>query len=57
MWQTMNLYYFWQADVADLADTKIDIEADYAEFLSSEADPADFFFKICNNSNILLNYS
>ena len=49
MWQTMNLYYFWQADVVDLADTKNDVEADYAEFLSTEADPSDFFFKICNN--------
>ncbi len=49
MWQTMNLYYFWQADVAELVDAKIDVAADYAEFLSSEADPTDFFFNICNN--------
>ncbi len=48
MWQAMNAYYFWQADVADLADSKDDIAADYAEFLSSESDPANFFFKICN---------
>ncbi len=48
MWKAMNAYYFWQADVADLDDSKADVEADYAEFLSTEADPADFFYKICN---------
>ncbi len=47
MWQAMNAFYFWQADVADLADSKTDVEADYAEFLASESDPADFFYKIC----------
>ena len=48
MWLAMNAFYFWQADVADLADTKDDNEADFIEFLASEDDPADFFFKICN---------
>ena len=47
MWQAMNAFYFWQADVADLVDTKDDVAADYAEFLSSKADPADFFYNIC----------
>ncbi len=47
MWEAMNAFYFWQADVADLADTKDDVEDEYAEFLASEADPADFFYKIC----------
>lgn len=47
MWQAMNAFYFWQADVADLADTKNTVEADYAAFLASELDPEDFFFKIC----------
>lgn len=49
MWQAMNAFYFWQEDVADLDDTKNDVEADYAEFLSTDADPADFFYKICYN--------
>ncbi len=49
MWQAMNAFYFWQADVVDLADTKRDVEADYVEFLSKEDDPAQFFYKICNN--------
>lgn len=49
MWKVMNAEYFWQADVADLADSKDDVDADYAEFLSTEANPGDFFYKICNN--------
>jgi hypothetical protein len=54
MWQAMNAYYFWQADVADLADSKNDVDADYAEFLSSKADPADFFYNICyNHENVV----
>ncbi|WP_299536222.1 S41 family peptidase [Ulvibacterium sp.] len=54
MWQTMNLYYFWQADVPDLADTKIDDIEAYVEFLSSEPDPADFFYSICNNHEVIV---
>jgi len=47
MWLAMNTFYFWQADVADLDDSKINNEADYAEFLSAKADPEEFFFNIC----------
>jgi C-terminal processing protease CtpA/Prc len=47
MWQAMNAFYFWQDDVADLADSKVDVEADYVEFLSSQANPADFYYNIC----------
>lgn len=49
MWQAMNAYYFWQADVADLADSKIDVESDYIDFLASNDDPEDFFYNLCNN--------
>ncbi|MFS4468081.1 S41 family peptidase [Maribacter sp. 2210JD10-5] len=48
MWKAMNTYYFWQEDVTDLADTKDDDAADYADFLSSENNPSNFFYKICN---------
>ncbi len=48
MWQAMNAYYFWQADVTDLADARFSSEEEYAEFLSKEADPETFFYKICN---------
>ena len=43
MWQTMNTYYFWQADVADLGDSRFTSEAKYREFLESEEDPGKFF--------------
>ncbi|HUH47257.1 MAG TPA: S41 family peptidase [Arenibacter sp.] len=43
MWQTMNLYYFWQANVPDLGDSRFTSEAKYQEFLGSEKDPGKFF--------------
>jgi len=47
MWQTMNLYYLWQAEVPNLADaifpaTAADEQA-YKDFLTTEPSPADFF--------------
>ncbi len=49
MWQIMNIYYFWQQDVPDLADSKFPSLDDpsYAEFLSTGGNPSDFFFNIC----------
>jgi len=43
MWKAMNIWYFWQSDVADLADDRFSTNEEYTEFLFSEADPADFF--------------
>lgn len=47
MWKAMNYWYFWQADVPNLADDKFPITAEgselYTEFLLSEDNPADFF--------------
>ncbi len=47
MWSAMNFWYFWQADVPNLSDTKFpntDVGAKaYTEFLASELDPAKFF--------------
>jgi len=40
----MNLWYFWQGDVPDLADDRFSNDADYTDFLESEANPEDFFF-------------
>jgi C-terminal processing protease CtpA/Prc len=47
MWKAMNFWYFWQAEVPNLADSKFldtpeGIEA-YTEFLASESDPGVFF--------------
>ncbi len=49
MWKAMNYWYFWQAEVPNLADGKFPNTADgskiYTEFLLSETDPAQFFQK------------
>jgi carboxyl-terminal processing protease len=43
MWKAMNLWYFWQTEVANLSDTKFSTDAAYTEFLESEKDPELFF--------------
>lgn len=44
MWQAMNLWYFWQAEVDNLADDRFATNADYATYLSQNPDPRTFFF-------------
>ncbi|PIF01316.1 MAG: carboxyl-terminal protease [Maribacter sp.] len=47
MWNAMNYWYFWQADVPNLADDKFLLTKDginaYTQFLASESDPGAFF--------------
>ncbi|WP_298420223.1 S41 family peptidase [uncultured Kordia sp.] len=43
VWKGLNLWYFWQAEVTDLADSKLDNSGDYISFLSSYPNPADLF--------------
>ncbi len=43
MWKSMNLWYFWQADVDNLSDTRFSTDEEYTEFLRSETDPGEFF--------------
>jgi C-terminal processing protease CtpA/Prc len=43
MWKAMNIWYFWQADVPDLADTRFSTDEDYTAFLETESNPANFF--------------
>lgn len=49
MWKAMNYWYFWQADVPNLADDLFPVTAegseDYTQFLLSEDNPDDFFNK------------
>ncbi len=42
MWKSLNLWYFWQAEVPNLADDRFSSDAAYTEFLQSEANPTDF---------------
>jgi C-terminal processing protease CtpA/Prc len=49
MWKAMNFWYFWQAEVENLADGRFpntsEGSAAYTEFLASESDPGAFFDK------------
>ncbi|MEO0571756.1 MAG: S41 family peptidase [Bacteroidota bacterium] len=42
MWQSMNLWYFWQDEVPDLADDRFSSDQQFTEFLQSESDPETF---------------
>ena len=43
IWKGMNLWYYWQEEVEQLADTVDDNQNSYTNYLSSIADPEDFF--------------
>ncbi|WP_298511432.1 S41 family peptidase [uncultured Kordia sp.] len=43
VWKGLNLWYFWQGDVADLADSKLDDSAGYVSFLQGFPNPANLF--------------
>ena len=43
MWQALNLWYFWQADVPDLADDRFGTNAEYTDFLETYTDPESFY--------------
>ncbi|MEL6918764.1 MAG: S41 family peptidase [Bacteroidota bacterium] len=44
MWRSMNLWYFWQASVDNLADDAFATDESYTQFLQSQSNPSDFFF-------------
>ena len=43
VWKGMNLYYLWQADVPDLADTRFANQSQLNTFLETFATPTDLF--------------
>lgn len=43
VWKGLNLWYFWQGEVADLDDSKVDDSEAYISFLSNYPNPADLF--------------
>ncbi len=43
IWKGLNLYYYWQEQVPNLADSKKTNAADYLSFLSNESNPTSFF--------------
>ena len=46
MWQAMNEWYFWQANVPDLADDRFANDQEYTEFLQATPNPEDFIRSI-----------
>ncbi len=46
MWQSMNLWYFWQDQVPDLADDRFATDEEYNAFLGATPDPTDFIQSI-----------
>lgn len=46
MWQAMNLWYFWQQDVPDLADDRFATNQEYTEFLEATPNPESFLESI-----------
>jgi len=43
VWKGLNLYYLWQADVADLADSRFSDQNDLNSFLYGHSDPKNLF--------------
>jgi C-terminal processing protease CtpA/Prc len=43
MWKAMNIWYFWQQDIPDLADDRFSSDEEYTAFLETDSDPAAFF--------------
>lgn len=51
MWQAMNLWYFWQAEVPDLADDRFATDDAYTQFLAATSDPQEFYTNIQFNED------
>ena len=43
MWQSMNLWYFWQSEVNDLADDRFATDQEYTDFLAANDNPFEFY--------------
>ncbi len=43
IWKGLNLYYFWQADVADLADDRFTTQSELNSFLNTYPNPENLF--------------
>jgi len=44
IWKGLNLWYFWQDDVNDLADDRFSSNEEYSNYLSQYTDPESFFY-------------
>lgn len=49
IWKGLNLYYYWQADVPDLSDSRFANQGELNTFLYSHESPEDLFYGLLNN--------
>ena len=43
IWQGLNYFYYWQSSVPDLADSKLNNDQTYAQYISQNPEPKTFF--------------
>lgn len=43
VWKALNIWYYWQQDVPDLADNRFSTDEEYRDFLNSFASPRELF--------------
>ena len=51
VWKGLNLFYFWQADVVDLADDRFANQNELNSFLSTYSDPENLFDNLLFTNN------
>lgn len=53
IWKGLNLYYLWQADVPNLADSRFNNQSDLNQFLYGYSDPNNLFQNLLNKPRSL----
>ena len=56
IWKGLNLYYLWQADVPNLADSRFNDQSDLNHFLYGYSDPNNLFQNLLNKPRSLYPY-
>lgn len=49
IWKGLNLYYYWQADVTDLSDSRFVNQGELNAYLNGFSSPEDLFYSLLNN--------
>lgn len=52
VWKAMNLWYYWQSSVPDLADNRFQSDTDYQNFLNSKQTPDLFYSLLYDYGNV-----
>ncbi|MFD0862385.1 S41 family peptidase [Sungkyunkwania multivorans] len=57
IWKGLNLFYFWQDIVPDLADDRFTTNQEYTEFLRSWNSPEEQFYNLCYQHEVIVGSS